>query len=91
MTLRRLLMGVMTMMCLGAAVSAAPPALSEGREVDPVARDFFLATPAPAPAPSEEAAQAKLPPLSFLGHFREVILAKFTVQLGTVRPAGGIR
>jgi hypothetical protein len=66
--------------------------LPEGRELDPVARDFFLAGPtAPAPAPSEEAAPAKLPPLSFLGNLREAIITRLSFPLGTVRPAGGIR
>jgi hypothetical protein len=85
-----MLMGVAATAALCGPASAAPPALSEGRELDPVARDFFLAGPA-TPAPGAESAPAKLPTLSFLGNIREVIITRFTVPLGTVRPAGGIR
>lgn len=87
MTLRRMIWSVAATAALGGASSAAPPALSEGRELDPVGRDFFLAGPT-APAPGGEAAPTSAAPaVSFLGSVREAILAKLTVPLGTVRPA----
>jgi hypothetical protein len=79
------------------AAPAAPPALSEGRELDPVARDFFLGSPA-GPAAAEEAARPGVPAqasgvscASFLGNVREALFSKLTVPLGTVRPARGVR
>jgi hypothetical protein len=83
------------------AATAAPPALSEGRELDPVARDFFLGGPGSPgatedSAPAGPAAPALLPALgpsalSFFGAVHEAIVAKFSIPLGTVRPAGGTR
>ncbi len=91
MTLRRILWSLTASAALCGMVSATPPALSEGRELDPVARDFFLTTLPPAPAPVEAEEPGSLPPLSFLSNIREVILTSITIPLGTVRPAGGIR
>jgi hypothetical protein len=89
-----MIMGVVaaTAVLCGAA-SAAPPALSEGREQDPVARDFFLGgSPTPDAAPRGVPAPASgAPGTSFLANVREVLLSRFTVPLGTVRPASGVR
>jgi hypothetical protein len=73
------------------ATSAAPPALSEGRELDPVARDFFGGPPAPsaveeAAAPRVAAPASEATGASFLANVREVLLSRLTVPLGTVRP-----
>jgi hypothetical protein len=92
--MRRVLLGLVGAAAIGSAATAAPPGgpLSEGREVDPVARDFYLA-----PVAAPESADA--PGAGHLGDtvggslflaLGSAILNHFTFQLGTV-PAEGNR
>ncbi len=88
MTLRRTLLGLV---CAAAVVSGAPanPPLPEGREVDPVVRDFHLGEP-PAAAESGTPAVAPDRPGEFFGWslvvaLHAAIMDRFTMQLGTVK------
>ena len=89
MSMRRLLLGLGVAAILGSTATAGPPAgpLSEGREVDPVARDFYLAPPVAAPE-SSGAPRAERPGdtvgMSMVLALGSAILNHFTFQLGTV-------
>ncbi|MCI0704647.1 MAG: hypothetical protein L0241_26630 [Planctomycetia bacterium] len=98
MYLRRMLLGLAGAIAICGAAVGKPPGLpinphSEGREVDPVIRDFYLPE---APAPREQPAPARakdarptnsatLPTFwNILNDLHEAILTKLTMPLGTV-------
>jgi hypothetical protein len=94
MTLRAVLGWLVMVLLCGAVVAQQPRTpgpLSEGREVDPVARDFFLPVPPPGPittgptAPTQKRGDLVG---SFIGAMCEAILQRLTIPLGTVRPDG---
>ena len=68
--MRRTLLGLVGVVAVCGAATAKPP-LSEGREVDPVVRDFQLGEP---PAAVEAAAPAPAKPVDL---FRWVLLLGF--------------
>ena len=91
MTLRRMLLGLSGAVAVSGMAVAAPPGghLSEGRELDPVARDYYLTTPAPAAeaAPArEDQTPGDMFGWSLFADFRETILNELTIPLGTVPP-----
>jgi hypothetical protein len=78
------------MLICGIATAKPPTALSEGRELDPVVRDFQLpeppATPEPAAAPraAEKSCDSDLGAL--LLSIGDSVLNWLTIPLGTVPP-----
>lgn len=94
MNLRLTLLSVASVLLLCGTVTAAPPTangpLSEGRELDPVARDNYL------PVPAEPSSAAIARPVQrpgdnagvFISAVCEVFLRNLTIPLGTVRPDG---
>ncbi|QJW96002.1 hypothetical protein [Frigoriglobus tundricola] len=89
MTLRRTLLGVAGVVAVCGAALAGPPSgpLSEGREVDPVVRDFQLNEPPAAvrrePAPVDQ--KGDLFRGSLLAALYEAIMHGITIPLGSGR------
>jgi hypothetical protein len=91
MTLRRMLLGLVGLVAMCGAATAKPPggALSEGREVDPVVRDFQLPESPPVPE-SGGAAPGNGKPGDFFGAsmldaLGEAIQNRLAIYLGPIR------
>jgi hypothetical protein len=91
--MRRMLLGLFSAVAVCGAAAGKPPGLpvdplSEGREVDPVTRDFYLPGPptsarSASEAPSESGTH--FPTVwSVLASVHEAILSHLTMPLGTV-------
>jgi hypothetical protein len=95
MTLRRMLLGVVGAVAVCSATTAKPPSgpLSEGRELDPVVRDFQLDEP-PTTESRGPARSAEKPGDLFggslLAALNDAVMRALTIQLGTVQ-TGDIR
>jgi hypothetical protein len=93
---RRALLGVLTAVVLSGPVSAKPPGesgpLSEGRELDPGVRDYFLPTPTSDPvrnrAPASPAEKRGDTVGSLLMELSETLLIELWVPLGIMHPDG---
>ncbi len=90
MTLRRTLLGVVAVVVVCGATPAAPPRgpLSEGREVDPVVRDFQLNEPSAAERREPASVVQKPGNLfweSLLAALYEAIVNGTTIPLGSGR------
>jgi hypothetical protein len=92
MTIRRILFSLSAVVVLSGAVMAGPPnsSLPEGRELDPVARDYFLAPPA---ASEEKSSNTRSPEKQsdtaageFVSWLYNTINTWLTIPLGTVEP-----
>ena len=93
-----MLLGVIGTVAVCGAVAGKPPGLpldphSEGREVDPVIRDFYLPEPPPPTARSAnekpaESAVYRLTIWSLLNEFHDAIMNRLTMPLGTVPTDG---
>lgn len=90
MTMRRILFALAVAL-LGGVTDARPPfgGLPEGRELDPVTRDYYLpASPAQRSAPAEPErtrGPAEEPyPLALLDALWEALRTELTIPLGTV-------
>lgn len=83
----RILLGAAVLMCVCGVATAAPPRgpLSEGREPDPVARDYYHGEP-PAP-PAERAAPAGKPKARGWGLWEAVEgwLGEVSIPLGPLQ------
>lgn len=100
MTLRRMLLGFAVVAAVAGTVSAKPPGLPgntlpEGREIDPVKRDFYLAETLP---PAEDSAprrntedNSEVTETSLLGTLRDTIAHELTIPLGTAQPTSRAR
>jgi hypothetical protein len=90
MTFRRSVYSLLGVVALCSAVMANPPSrtLPEGRELDPVARDFFGAPPsANEPAPSRPVEKpTDTVSDSFLSSLWDSFYNSLTIPLGTVQP-----
>ncbi len=85
MTMRRLLLGAVCVLGTCGAVPAAPP-LAEGRELDPVAREHYLAAQKHEPEGSALANSAERTSGTFspaLLAMVEAVLRGWTMPLGT--------
>ncbi len=96
--LRRMMLGLVGVVAMCGAVAAKPPGLqpsphAEGRELDPVTREYYLPE---SPATSEDSTPARGPTAddncgalwAIMIGAHETIINEFTMQLGTVSPAG---
>jgi hypothetical protein len=95
MQMRRVLLGLMGAGAL-CGVAAKPPGgpLSEGRELDPVTRDFHLAAPAVVPSGTAPPLVEKPRDLfggSILAGLWEAILNELTMPLGTAPSDGAAK
>lgn|GEM_PF-3573801 len=100
MTLRQMLLGFAMGVAVASTASAKPPGLPgstlpEGREIDPVTRDFYLAETLP---PAEDSAPrrntedySEFPGTSLLGSLRDTIAHELTIPLGTAQPTSRAR
>jgi hypothetical protein len=94
MTLRQRLLGVVAAVALSAVATAKPPAeggpLSDGRELDPVARDAYLPPPtgerATDRAPTRPAEKPGDTVSAFIVALAEALLRELTIPLGTAGP-----
>jgi hypothetical protein len=99
--IRRMMMGVVAVVIACGAAAGKPPGLpidplSEGRELDPVTRDFHLPAP-PAAGPIAQEAVAGTPAesgayltiWSIFAGLHDALLNRLTVPLGTVPMDGG--
>jgi hypothetical protein len=90
MTMRRMLLGVVAGTMCSAVMAKPPSAISEGREVDPVARDFQLGEPPAAPENAVPSRAAEKPGDLFGGSLLAAIFDAITngmsIPLGIVPP-----
>lgn len=95
MTLRRMLLSGLTALLLSGTALANPPGASgtlpEGRELDPIAREYYLPIPVSEPAQNRAVSRPGDMVGSFIGAMCEVLFRELTIPLGTVRPDGGSR
>ncbi len=98
MTFRRKLFCLAAVVALCGTATARPPIspLPEGRELDPVTRDYYLVHPPTIPTEDIAPARTERPAVALaltamLVSVCEAILQEMTIPLGTVQPAGGAR
>lgn len=84
--MKRTLFGAVCGLGMCGAAAAQPPGarLSEGRELDPVAREQFRAPHAPAPAPAAPPAERPTDMFSAALVLVEALMRDLTFPLGTV-------
>jgi hypothetical protein len=83
---RRALLGVLTALVVSSAAPAKPPGeggpLSEGRELDPVVRDYYLPTAPGTPAPARASARPAEKPGDTVGLIMAIV-REFMIPPGT--------
>ena len=93
--MRRMLLGGVMSVAVCGAVAAKPPggALSEGRELDPVARDYYHGEPPAPPAGHDDATRGAPKPgdscvFPLLAPVLDMIMREITLPLGPFRTNG---